>query len=160
MELCQFVIKTIISDLIPNSPFFAQKNSKLWNLVTRLLFGITDNLLWNDKQNYLADELAELLLNSLFLIFLKSEIYCDELWRKFASCFKVWCHRLKSVLVWGSVTVALNSKIAKLIYSDQSNDLEISFGMHSTKYEVIINEKFAKVTWARISSKRALSLFF
>ena len=153
VELCQFVIKTLIYDLIPNSQLFAQKASKSWELLTRLLLGITDNLLWNDKQNYLADDLAEVLLNSLFFVFLKGGIYCDELWKKFASCFKLWCHRLKSVLVWGNVIVSLTSQVANSLYSGNSDDFEISFGMHSAEYRLLIDFKFATYSWTRLNSK-------
>ena len=152
-ELCQQTLKTIIYDLIPSSPLFEQKASKSWELITRLLLGIIDNLLWSDKQNYLADDLSEILLNSLFFVLLQSRIYCDEIWKKFASCFKSWCHRLKSVLVWGSVTVALNSKIASILYSPNSSDThEIIFGMHSNEYRVIIEVKYANYCWSRLTS--------
>lgn len=122
--------------------------------MTRLLLGITDNLLWNDKQNYLAEDLAESLLNSLFFVFLHSEIYTDELWKKFASCFKLWCHRLKSVLVWGSVIVSLTSQVAKALYTETSNTLEIVFGMHSADYRAVTNLKFANYSWIRLTSNQ------
>ena len=154
-ELCQQILKTIIYDLIPSSPLFEQKDSKSWELITRLLLGITDNLLWSDKQNYLADDLSEILLNSLFFVLLQSRIYCDEIWKKFSSCFKSWCHRLKSVLVWGSVTVALNSKIASILYNPNSSDMhEIIFGMHSNEYRVIIEVKYANYCWSRLTSNK------
>lgn len=153
IELCQLVIKTIIHDLIPSSPLFAQKASRSWNLITRLFLGITDNLLWADKQNYLADELAELLLNSLFFLILQSGIYCDELWKKFASCFKLWCHRLKSILTWGNVLTALNAQVAKFLFSTEpENTFDLVFGMHSANYRVNIDSKFANFSWIRITS--------
>lgn len=143
--------------MVPNSPLFAQKASKSWNLLTRLLLGITDNLLWNDKQNYLAEDLAESLLNSLFFAFLQGGIYSDELWKKFASCFKLWCHRLKSVLVWGSVIVSLTSQVAKSLYSTSPNTigpLEIVFGMHSAEYRAVTDLKFANYSWIRLTSNQ------
>lgn len=143
--------------MIPNSPLFAQKASKSWNLLTRLLLGITDNLLWNDKQNYLADDLAESLLNSLFLVFLQGGIYTDELWKKFASCFKLWCHRLKCVLVWGSVIVSLTLQVAKALYSDSSDVLEIGFGMHSADYRALTDLKFAYYSWIRLTSNHRIN---
>ncbi len=153
IELCQQVIRTIIYDLIPNCPLFARKASPSWNLVTRLLLGITDNLLWGNKQNYLADELAELLLNSLFYVFLQGGIYSDELWKNFASCFKIWCHRMKSVLVWGSVLVALNAQVASSLYTGELLTVyDITFGMHSAHYHVSIDSKFANYSWIRITS--------
>ena len=153
IELCQQVIRTIVYDLIPNSPLFAEKASRSWDLITRLLLGITDNLLKNDKQNYLADELAELLLNSVFYLFLQGGSYSDELWKKFAFCFKLWCHRLKSVLVWGTVLVALNTQVTRALYATEPFDLhEVLFGMHSAHYHVIINTKFLNYTWMRITS--------
>lgn len=158
-ELCQQILKTIIYDLIPSSPLFEQKASKSWELITRLLLGITDNLLWSDKQNYLADDLSEILLNSLFFVLLQSRIYCDEIWKKFASCFKSWCHRLKSVLVWGSVTVALNSKIASILYNPNLSDThEIIFGMHFHEYRVIIEVKYANYCWSRLTSNSQIYL--
>ena len=153
-ELCHQILKTIIYDLIPNSPLFAQKGSKSWKLVTRLLLGMTDNLLWSDKQNYLADDLSEILLNSLFFIYLQSGIYCDEIWKKFTSCFKLWCHRLKSVLVWGSVMVALNSEIASILYTNSPSSTHgIIFGMHSNEYHAEFDVKYANFCWARLTSK-------
>lgn len=152
-ELCQHVLKILIHDLIPNCPLFFEKASKSWDLLTRLLLGITDNLLWNDKQNYLADDLAEQLLNSLFFTFLHGGIYCDELWKKFAACFKLWCHRLKSVLVWGSVIVSLNSQIAlTLNHSDDVELVEIKFGLHSIEYKAVSNIKFAYYSWTRLTN--------
>ena len=101
--------------------------------------------------------MAESLLNSLFFAFLQGGIYTDELWKKFASCFKLWCHRLKCVLVWGTVIVSLTSQIAKALYStssDPSDTLEIVFGMHSAEYRVITDLKFANYSWIRLTSNQ------
>lgn len=160
-ELCHQILKTIIYDLIPDSPLFSQKASKSWELIVRLLLGITDYLLWSDKQNYLADELSESLLNSLFFVFLQSGIFSDEIWKKFASSFKLWCHRLKSVLVWGSVSVELNSKIASIIYSKSvgNQQHEITFGMHLKEYRVSFDTKYGKYCWARLNSNNKMCQF-
>lgn len=157
-ELCQTVLETIIYDLIPNSPLFTKKSTIIWELLARILLGMTDNLLWSDKANYLADDLSEILLDSLFFVFLESGIYSDEIWNKFKSCFQLWCHRLKSVLVWGNVAVALNSKIASILYEDpeksesDSQIYEIKFGMHLNQYTVKLNIKYANYCWSRLNS--------
>ena len=154
-ELCQQILKTIIYDLIPNSPLFSQKASKAWEMIVKLLLGMTDNLLWSDKQNYLAEDLSETLLNSLFFVYLESGICCNEIWKKFSSCFKLWCHRLKSVLAWGAVTVALNSQIASILYSNSDSEIHlITFGMHSHEYHAKLDSKYANYCWARFTSKQ------
>jgi len=151
-ELCQYIIKTLVFDLVPNCPLFATKSSMIWNLLVRLLLGITDNLLWNDKQNYLADDLTESLLYSLFFVFLKSGISCDELWKRFGSCFKLWCHRVKTVLAWGSVLLALTCNVASSLSANSGHE-SVVFGMHSIEYILDdIDPDFLKFSWIRINS--------
>lgn len=155
IELCRLVLKTIHKDLISNSPsLFAEKSSPSWKFLIKLLLGVSDGLLWNEKSNYLADNLTEDLLNILFTLFLQSEI-CDEelLWKRFADSFKIWCHRLKVVLSWGSVLIALTAHISKILYFPPSEDYsKISFGLHSTQYQVTIKNHFSIYTWIRITS--------
>ena len=103
------------------------------------------------------------LLNILFVIFLKSESYDDELWKRFNACFKLWCHRLKSVLTWGSVITALTLQVSKIINSPSSSNSDesiIQFGLHSTKYQVKIPDKFTVYTWTRITSRLFLFYFY
>lgn len=149
--MCQFILKTIAFELIPNCSLFAEKSSETWDLMVRLLLGITDSLLWNDKQNYLADDLTENLLYTLFCAFLQSGICCDDLWKKFSSCFKLWCHRVKTVLAWGSVLLALTTQVADYLVNETITDC-IVFGMHSVEYRAIMDSKFVNYTWIRISS--------
>ena len=152
IELCQQVIKTIVFDVIPNCELFKDKATRLWKLVVGILLGVTDNLLWNDKSNYIADELSELLLNSLFYVFIRSELFVDDLWKKFHSCFKSWCHRLKTMLCWGNIVVAITEQIF-LDFSVSADNLVIHYGLHHKEYVVECNAEYAKYSWIRITSK-------
>lgn len=160
VELCQLVLNTVLSEAFLSTDLFAEFGNSIWNLLTRVILGISDNLLWRDTANYLSDDLAELLLNSCFFMLLKSEIYSDALWRKFSSCFKLWCHRVKSILVWGSVLEALNNRAYAIFHSHSHSSTsssdngsgEILFGLHSTEFKMKISDKFAIFCWAHITS--------
>lgn len=158
MELCQQVIRTIVIDLIPNCHLFKDKATSLWKLVVGIILGITDNLLWNDKSNYLADELSDMLLNSLFYVFILSELFVDDLWKKFHNCFKSWCHRMKTVLCWGNVVVAVTEQIANKLV-DPHETIEVHFGLHHDEHVVECSFEYAKYTWIRLTSNRSLHYY-
>lgn len=150
-ELCQLVIQAILHHLVPRSELLVQQDSSSWQVLTRLILGITDNLLWRDGPNYLADELAEWLLTACFYLLLRSGIYADGLWKKFTECFRLWCHRVKTILVWGVVTLALTERVSHLLYSSAHGPVIVSFELHCGAFHVSMDNQFAIYAWHRLT---------
>lgn len=157
-EMCSMVIKTVMNDFIPESALLKEKASEAWNMLTSLILGITDDLLWRDGQNYLADDLSEPLLLSCFTCLLKSNIYSEALWKKVTECFRLWCHRVKSVLVWGSVIVPMTQEVAAVLNSENAEKtLKLTIGLHAPIIVDIDNE-FLVFSWSKLSSKTEILL--
>lgn len=152
-ELCNVVIRTIMNHFVPESPLLKQKASPAWSLLTSLILGITDDLLWRDDQNYLADDLSESLLLSCFTCLMKSNIYSEALWKKVNECFRLWCHRVKAVLVWNSVVVPATKAVSAVLYSNDAEELQpVSIGVHSI-IEIPMEKEFLVFCWSKFSSK-------
>ncbi len=151
-ELCNAVIKTILNDFIHNSLLFKEKASVAWNMLTSLILGISDDLLWRDAQNYLADDLTESLLMACFICLLKSNIYTTTLWNKVNECFRLWCHRVRVVLVWGSVIVPVTQAVATVLHSELSVNSQFMIGVHSS-VPIEIENEYLIFCWSRLSSK-------
>lgn len=151
-ELCNTVIKTIVNDFIPKSPLLEEKGSVAWNMLTSLILGISDDLLWRDAQNYLADDLTEAMLMACFTCLLKSNIYSETLWSKVSECFRLWCHRVRVVLVWGSVILPLTQAVATTIYEESSSvSQNIMIGLHSSSGIDMENE-YLVFCWSKLTS--------
>lgn len=149
-ELCNTVIKTIISDFIPTSSLLQEPASSMWRTLTGFVLGISDDLLWRDGANYLADDLTDSLLTACFYCLLKCQIYDLHLWKKASECFRLWCHRVKAVLVWGNVVIGLTKAVRSIIHHQSSGEQELTIGVHSV-LNLTVNNEYVLFTWSKIT---------
>jgi hypothetical protein len=150
-ELCTKVLRTISDQLVTSSELFLEAASRNWELLAHLILGITDNLLWRDSVNYLADDLAEHLLANCFYLLLRSGIKSDTTWTKFQECFKLWSHRLRSAIIWGMINLALTEKvIANQAENDNGTGLiALSFELHCGSFVLSMDREMLRYAWFR-----------
>lgn len=149
-ELCNTIIKAIISDFIPSSSLLTEPASSMWRTLTGIVLGISDDLLWRDGANYLADDLSDTLLTACFYCLLKCQIYDLGLWKKASECFRLWCHRVKAVLTWGNVVVGLTKAVRSIMHSQSSGSQDLEIGVHSV-LKLTINDEYVLFAWSKIT---------
>ena len=158
-ELCNIVIKTIVNDFIPNSQLLKEKASVAWNMLTSLILGISDDLLWRDAQNYLADDLTETMVMACFTCLLKANIYSESLWSKVSECFRLWCHRVRVVLVWGSVIVPLTEAVVVAIYEESAPaSQQLMVGLHNA-HSISMENEYLMFCWSKMTSKHFILVY-